>query len=228
MQRAFPRRSKGAGSGFTFVELMVSMFVLIMIMAMVMRFFQQSTAAWDTSDRRARLNLTARAILSYLATEVSESVYDSNNTKRINTQNFQSPGPYEFWTLNGTNWSAVPGADPFHEAGARRVLYWVQYGNKTIAPGQPQIPAGRLIRTVCAPGLAGIGMLTNQVLLDTVSSNSTLVLDGLDMEADPSVPAAYVDILLRLRTYEDALYHGSGTVYQTRAYLHSRNRYSLN
>lgn len=229
MRRTFPGPSKGRADGFTFIELMVSMFVLVMIMAMVMRFFEQSTAVWDTSDRRTRLNLTARAILSYVATEVSQAVYNSNNATRINTQNFQAPGPYEFWTLNGTNWSATPGADPFNEGGTRRIRYWVQYANVALAPGQPQIPAGRLIRTVCVPGPLGFGgMLTNQVLLDTASSNTTLVLDSLYMQPDSVSPPSFVDIFLRLRTYEDVLYRGSGTVYQTRAYLYSRNRYNLN
>ena len=62
--------------GFTLVELLVSMTILVVITLMVARIFQQAGVAWDTGSRKAEKMMAGRAVSDFLAQQLSHAVPD--------------------------------------------------------------------------------------------------------------------------------------------------------
>ena len=83
-----PLRLCGENFGFSLIEVLVSMTVLIVIIVMVTNMFRNASEAWDTGTQRAEMNTSARAAIEYIARELScavaGSIHDSAGaTKKI-------------------------------------------------------------------------------------------------------------------------------------------------
>lgn len=104
------RRIRKGRAGFTFLEILVAMLILVLIVLMTSRLFQQMTEVWDTGTERADLNMTSRALLDFIVRDLSEAVWDPTNTVRL--MDFaMGVGGGTFWTLNGTNWTGLGAAE---------------------------------------------------------------------------------------------------------------------
>jgi len=60
-----------SNSGFSLIEVLVSMTVLIVIIVMVTNMFRNASEAWDMGTQRAEMNTSARAAIEYIARELS-------------------------------------------------------------------------------------------------------------------------------------------------------------
>lgn len=62
--------------GFTLLELLVSLVILMMIVMMIAGVFTQMRVAWGTGMRRSKLNMEGRAAADFIARELSHAVAD--------------------------------------------------------------------------------------------------------------------------------------------------------
>jgi prepilin-type N-terminal cleavage/methylation domain-containing protein len=68
----------GRRSGFTLLELLVSVSILVMIVMMMSGLLFQSRVAWSSGLRSARLNMQGRAAIDFLANELAQAIVDTN------------------------------------------------------------------------------------------------------------------------------------------------------
>ena len=88
--------------GFSLIEVLVATAILVILVLVMSTIFHQSAISWDSGERKAEGNMTARAILGFMSRELTEAVTDpsvfvgdtgiSNNVDTIT-----------FVTLRGTN-----------------------------------------------------------------------------------------------------------------------------
>ena len=67
-------------TGFTLIELMVAMVVLSILMVMVATIFNDATKAWTLGTRRAETNGSGRAVVDFMARELSAAIADEQIT----------------------------------------------------------------------------------------------------------------------------------------------------
>ncbi len=60
--------------GFTIIELLVAMTILMVIVMIVGLFFQSANSTWNSGTKRAEVNMEGRALVDYMAQELSQSV----------------------------------------------------------------------------------------------------------------------------------------------------------
>jgi len=72
-------------TGFTLIEILVSMSVLMVIVIMVTNMFRNASEAWDTGTQRAEMNTSARAAVEYIARELSCAMAGSFQDSAGNT-----------------------------------------------------------------------------------------------------------------------------------------------
>jgi prepilin-type N-terminal cleavage/methylation domain-containing protein len=73
----------GRRSGFTLLELLVSVSILVMIVMMMSGLLFQSRVAWSSGLRSARLNMQGRAAIDFLANELAQAIVDTNLAGQI-------------------------------------------------------------------------------------------------------------------------------------------------
>jgi prepilin-type N-terminal cleavage/methylation domain-containing protein len=64
--------------GFTLVELLVAMSMLVVIVMIIGMFFQRASVAWDTGARKAEVLLTGRAVADYISQEMEMAMPIAN------------------------------------------------------------------------------------------------------------------------------------------------------
>lgn len=85
---------------FTLIELLLAMAILVVIVMLVSQIFNQAMVAWDSGQRKADVNFVGRALVDFMAQEISKAVYDG---KLYNAFVFPPTMPYAlFITLDKT------------------------------------------------------------------------------------------------------------------------------
>lgn len=74
-----PSRWKSRRSGFTLIELLASMTILVLIVLMLTRLYSDAAAAIQTGKRNSDRNMNARAVMDFMARELSMAVFDFGN-----------------------------------------------------------------------------------------------------------------------------------------------------
>ena len=70
----FCAKSHVRGAGFTIIELLVAMSVLVIIVLIVTMIFQRASAVWDTGMNKAELDMTGRGVADYVAQDISSAL----------------------------------------------------------------------------------------------------------------------------------------------------------
>lgn len=83
--------------GFTLLEIMVAISILLMIVMMMAAMFDNSVKAWDSGRRKTEMSMEGRAVVNFMAHELSQAVADST-LKQCNIGNgswvqFYTMGP---------------------------------------------------------------------------------------------------------------------------------------
>lgn len=66
-----------SSAGFSLIEVLVAMAVMVVIILMVTNMFRDASEAWDMGTQRAEMNTAARAAIEYIARELSCAVAGS-------------------------------------------------------------------------------------------------------------------------------------------------------
>jgi type II secretory pathway pseudopilin PulG len=110
-------KHNGRTKAFTLIEVLASMAVLMIIVLILGRVFQDSTNIWTLGTRRAQDNMTARAVMDFVARDVSEAVCGTNLAFRLDSEDCRVFGPapntgddWEWW--NDSIYFVSLGADP--------------------------------------------------------------------------------------------------------------------
>jgi type II secretory pathway pseudopilin PulG len=86
-------RKKSSAAAFTLLELLVAMGILVIIILIVARIFAQASAAWSTGARLSEVNMTGRAVVDFVAQDLSQAVVSTNLGYE-----FHAAGP-TFWII---------------------------------------------------------------------------------------------------------------------------------
>jgi len=93
--------------GFSLIEIMVAMSILVIIVMIMSQLFHQSTIAWDSGMRKAEGNLSARAVVGFMSRELQGGVLLGTNHPgyKGGTSGEIADGAdaIKFFTLTGTN-----------------------------------------------------------------------------------------------------------------------------
>ena len=84
------------------IELLVAMSVLVIIILIVSLVFQRASTVWDAGMNKAELDMTGRAVVDYVAQELSAAVRNTNAYSTFNASGHTA----DFWVMgdaNGTN-----------------------------------------------------------------------------------------------------------------------------
>jgi len=100
--------SPRAARGFSLLEVLVAMSVLVVMIMMVTNMFRNASEAWDLGTSRAEMNTAARAAMDYITRELSQAVagevQDANgNIKFIRSFTLSGGNNLRFTALAGTN-----------------------------------------------------------------------------------------------------------------------------
>jgi prepilin-type N-terminal cleavage/methylation domain-containing protein len=77
-------RMAGGEPGFSLIEMLVAMFILVLMVMMCARMFTNATQSWETGTRKAEVNLIGRSVLDYLTREISKAAFSTNADTRLN------------------------------------------------------------------------------------------------------------------------------------------------
>jgi type II secretory pathway pseudopilin PulG len=69
-------RSRISDRGFTLLEILVAMGLLMVIVLMMSTLFHASTTAWTNGLRQAEMSIQARSVISLIQRDVSQAVFD--------------------------------------------------------------------------------------------------------------------------------------------------------
>jgi len=140
---------KDSSVGFSLIEVLVSMTVLIVIIVMVTNMFRNASEAWDTGTQRAEMNTSARAAVEYITRELSCAVVGTipdsqGNTltlKKIKLDNDadDNVANLSFVALSGEA-NALRGVK-FRFNKANRIIETVRETDSSVPPFQPYTAA---------------------------------------------------------------------------------------
>ncbi|MFC1462345.1 type II secretion system protein J [Verrucomicrobiota bacterium] len=66
----------GRRSAFTLIEVLVAMTIMVAIVLMLSSVFHQMTTSWDVGTRKTHVNMQGRAVVDFMAQELSHAVAD--------------------------------------------------------------------------------------------------------------------------------------------------------
>lgn len=67
-------RSVRDASGFSLIEVLVAMAIMTVVIVMVTNMFRDASEAWDIGTQRAEMNTSARAAISFMASELQSAI----------------------------------------------------------------------------------------------------------------------------------------------------------
>lgn len=127
-------------AGFTMIELLVAMSILVILMAMLSRIYTDSIAAWQLARRRSDMNNAGRAIMNLIYQDLSASGVDDVLHLTMNSQYRETLGSSSH-SVAFTALNQVPDtSDSRRHRHAQQLVYF-------LAPTQEEGQAGyRLMR----------------------------------------------------------------------------------
>ncbi len=76
-------RNKSRATGFTLIEVLVAMGILVLIMVMMARIFTDLSTTWQTGTQRIAAASEGRVIMQFLAREISTAIADETVNFRV-------------------------------------------------------------------------------------------------------------------------------------------------
>ena len=193
-------------TGFSLIELLVSISIFLVIAIGLAATFDKGTVAWENGTRRAQLGLTGRAVLDVIARDLQNAIASTNYPC-----NFPGGGStMDFHVLT------EPRVSPSYYT-ARKISYEVDSDNILIRKAEAIQAAGS------PPTYTPVsnGMTTNRMADGIIEFSIASESPGGDR-----LPL-FVDVFIRVRTDVDETRNleQNDRVYGRRIYLANRNRY---
>lgn len=150
--------------GFTLVELLAAMSILVVITLIVSKLFQQASVAWDTGLRKAENTMKGRAIADYIAQDLVSAIQDDNLYKEF-TGDGDAPA---FWALG-------------EASGTRRAVNYVTYSSdftRTVkdSPSGATLESAKLVGSGATLTVQCVGGTTTN--LPVYANVKVVVTDG--------------------------------------------------
>ncbi|MCO5068016.1 MAG: prepilin-type N-terminal cleavage/methylation domain-containing protein [Kiritimatiellae bacterium] len=134
-------RAKKRRSGFTLIEVLAAVVILLLIVLAMGRIFAATTKAYRNTNKQVERDASARAVMDFIVREISEAMFDAafNNTNaalsmryRADTckDNFGVEGADEIWFVSANN--RLRSDKP--REGVQTVFFVQNYENLTNAP----------------------------------------------------------------------------------------------
>ncbi len=135
-----------ARAGFTLIEMLAAVVVLLLIVLAMGRIYASSTKVYQETMKQAERDAAARAVMDFLSREISQALFDNASSStnalltmryRANTtpNNFGLEGADEIWLLTANNLTGIN--RPPRES-VMRVYFVGNYSGLTDAPPNPQ------------------------------------------------------------------------------------------
>lgn len=129
-------------AGFTLIEMLAAVVILVLIVMAMGRIYASSTKVYQETIKQAERDAAARAVMDFLAREISQALFDKGNMNsnalismryRANTtpSNFGLEGADEIWLLSANN---VTGMNRPPRESVMRVYFVQNYEGLTDAP----------------------------------------------------------------------------------------------
>lgn len=129
-------RSDAAGhcrAGFTIVELLAAMTILMVIVTVFARFFQRSTQSWESGMRTVEMTIAGRAAMNLMVRDIERAMADD-----VLAQEIVKDGVAAFRVAAGSLQLIAPAArEPFR---AQRIAYRVSGGQLLRSVGGTENP----------------------------------------------------------------------------------------
>ena len=221
------QRSASVSSGFTLLELLVSMVILMVIVLSTTKIFNASTVAWDTGSRKAEVNMTGRSVADFLAQEISQAVYDGSTISESSLlqQLPAYPGPLSLMVPGNVLRFATLERDPSSAARAARIVEYTVSNGVVLVRSSRGWSAGSVY--------SNVNWATSSASPESTQVELSQDISGIEFYRDRyssvgSMPL-YVDVRVSVSRPEDVA-KGYSTVYsnlvfESRGYLVNRNRY---
>jgi prepilin-type N-terminal cleavage/methylation domain-containing protein len=87
--------------GFSLIEIMVATAILVVLVLLMSGIFHQSSVSWDAGTRKAQGNMVARAVLGFMARELSGAVAHDEIPLDANFISEGNSGHITFVTMGG-------------------------------------------------------------------------------------------------------------------------------
>jgi len=217
-------RRRGRRAGFTMIELLVSMAILAILVALLGRVFGESSAAFNQGMRRSDQNLHGRAIVDFIARELGQAAINENLVLFLGDSGVS---PYEQANLADSITFATPGG----EREMQIVRYYVR--SVTSNRGGLNVTSYELMRssTTAIYGPNGVNRAYGSVPLPNPASGAAAIADGISgftirlfnragqelPRGNVTAPPAYADIYLGVLGDSDLMAsHLQGAEYMRR------------
>jgi len=142
--RRVTMKRSSSKQGFTLIEILASMTILVFLVLMLTRVYTDGTNAWKTGSRNANRNVLARSVMDFMAREMSMAAFEFGNgtsTQFLSmayfadttTGNYGLEGADEifFVKLNKLPLlDANPAADAGEKRSAQLIRYYVEHQGK--------------------------------------------------------------------------------------------------
>jgi len=149
--------------GFTLLEVLVAMSILMMIVMMMATLFSQSTTAWDRGIDSAKLSLKGRAVMRMMQHDLSQAVADGGLGQALECQFGGSS--FEVCTVGQS------------DDDTDRVIRWVRYELSGGTLKRSEVPL-EVARPAGTPNYADDGTMVSADIVKGVSAFSVTVPPG--------------------------------------------------
>lgn len=135
MLTPFHNRHRAAVRGFTLIEILAAMTILVLLVLMLTKVYTEGSNAWKTGTRNATRNMLARSVMDFMAKELSMATFEFGNDPKKNylsmayfadttTGNFGLDGADEIFFVK-LNKRPDAGGDEGEQRSAELIRYYV-------------------------------------------------------------------------------------------------------
>jgi prepilin-type N-terminal cleavage/methylation domain-containing protein len=108
-------------SGFTLIEVLAAMAVLMIIVLMLTRVFRDATSAWTIGTRQMEDNINGRAVLDFIARDIGTAIAGETNCVFY----LKSSNPLPKWPNDEISFVSLTGNPSDGNREARQIVYYV-------------------------------------------------------------------------------------------------------
>lgn len=201
-----------ASHGFTLIEMLTAMAIIVILVLMLTRVFTQGVVAMETGTRNTYRNMNARAVMDYIARELSTAVFEFGTNKTFLSMGYNADADDDLaaFGLEGSDelFFIRPDIEPDKDSTYRSIQYVRYYVNNYLDAGgdpikrAPLNPAYRfrLMREQSNPSTTG----RYSAYFNTSGSDNTgLFWFGITVDGRPAPDAGTQYTMIDgVRTFE--------------------------
>lgn len=116
--------------GFTVIELLAAMAVVVFIVLLMTRIFTETTGIWSRGAKQVQDSAEARAIMDYIVTEMTQAIADDVVSFKLNSGGTNSPPQFGVSAYGADSdevcfVALVRSGDVFYKRAANQIVYFI-------------------------------------------------------------------------------------------------------